>query len=279
VRGLRSGILVAALAGGLAALPAAPAVAQPIRTPTVSISLDSGLKLFGDVIVQWANPKLDTVRVSGQISAAASGEVLRLYAQPFPYREPAQPVPGQSRTLGASRAAVSYLFHGRPQLATRYSVRIYASGTAKAALASSAAETVYEVSNQTYAGWRSCNIRGNRPVCHQTLRLYTEIPASTYKLESAKHLYVYLGLTLGRSLPLPAPKTLFLISASVSKARLLSRTKFEQIVKFSFRVGNDAYFPLFTYCTKNTEVKDGLNLPGKHGCGSPKISSSVIYLG
>jgi hypothetical protein len=279
VRGTRRGILVAALVSGLAAASVAPAMAQPAKSPTISINLASGVKILGNVVVQWANSKYDTVKATGTISASTAGEVLRLFAQPFPYRKAPQAVPGQSMTLGTSSTAVSYRFFGKPQIATRYSVRVYASATAKAPLASSATQTVYEVSNQIYLGWRSCNTRGNRPICHQTLRLYTSVPASTYKLESAKHLYVYFAVTLGPSLPLPFPKTLSLISASVSKPRRLSATKFEQILKFSFRVGTDAYNPAFIYCTKDTESRDGLNLPGHHGCGSRKISSSVIYLG
>jgi hypothetical protein len=279
VHGTRRGILVAALVSGLAAVCVAPVTANAATSPAISISVSSGLKLFGDVVVQWANPGLDTVTVSGRLSPAAAGEVLRLFAQPFPFRKPPQAVPGQSRVLRSRKAVVSYVFHGAPHIATRYSVRVYASRTATKALASSGTQSVYEVSNETYQGWRSCNTRGNRPICHQTLRLFTEVPASAYKPESIKHLYVYLGITLGPRLPLPAPKTLSLISATVSKALRLSGTKFEQIVRFSFRVNNDAYSPLFTYCTKGTQAEDGLGLPGHHGCGSHKVSSSAVYLG
>ena len=51
-------------------------------------------------------------------------------------------------------------------------------------------------------------------------------------------------------------------------------------IKFTFRIGNRGYFYEFNACQPDTEAKDGLNLPGHHGCGTLKeISSKRPYLG
>jgi hypothetical protein len=48
---------------------------------------------------------------------------------------------------------------------------------------------------------------------------------------------------------------------------------------FSFRIGNDGCAWNWLACVKDTESKDGLGLPGQHGCGARKVSATVDYLG
>ena len=43
---------------------------------------------------------------------------------------------------------------------------------------------------------------------------------------------------------------------------------------FSFRVNNDAYNFLFNFCSKASESKDGVNLPGHHHCGASRVRTS-----
>ncbi len=48
---------------------------------------------------------------------------------------------------------------------------------------------------------------------------------------------------------------------------------------FSFRIGNAGYFFAISACQTGTESTDGLNLPGRRGCGNRFISSKVRYPG
>jgi hypothetical protein len=275
----RRGLLVAALTCGLTGAVMAPAMAQSAAAPTISFKMVSGGKISGNVFVQWANKKFDTVKITGAISSATSGEVLGLFAQPFPYRKAPVAVAGQSKTLATSTTSVAYSFTAKPQIATRYSVRVYASSSAKAPLASSITQTAYVVTNQVAFGFKSCNTRGNRPVCHQTLKIYTALPASAFKIESAKKWYFYFAVNLNPTHIPALPKTLVLdTSARISKAHRISATVFERTVTFTFRVNNDAYNSVFKFCSKDTESSDGVNMPGHHGCGAHRVSANG-YLG
>jgi hypothetical protein len=275
----RRGLLIAAAATALTGAAVAPALAQPAAKPAITINVVSGGKITGFVVVQFANRKFDTVKVSGQISSATSGEVLGLYAQPFPYRKAPMAVAGQHKTLPTSGRPVRYSFKAHPQIATRYLVRVYASSSARAPLASSVTETAYVVTNQVSFGVKSCNTRGNRPICHQTIRVYTGQPASAYKIESAKKWYFYFAVKLGPRLPLPTPKTMALdTGARIGRVHRISATVFERTITFTFRANNDAYNFVFNYCSKDTESKDGVNVPGHHSCGAHRVRP-FSYLG
>jgi hypothetical protein len=56
--------------------------------------------------------------------------------------------------------------------------------------------------------------------------------------------------------------------------------EFAVTLTFSFFIGNHGYHFLFTACQRDTEAKDGLNLPGHHGCGTLRsVSRHRAYLG
>ena len=265
---------------GLAAAGAAPALARPAAVPTISIAAKSQFKpVTHDVFVLYKNGKYGNAAITGQISGATAGQVADLYAQRFPFKKAAVPVPGQTRALTGT-SPVSYHFTGTPTLATRYTVKVLPNSTATKPVASSAATTVYVATSQVSGGARNCNTPGNRPVCHQTWHVYTHLPASAYKLEHAKKWYVYFGLRLAPVNEPPLPKWMYLdTKAKVSKVRVISSTEFERTIRLSFRIGNDGYHFAWNFCSKDTEAKDGLNLPGHHGCGSKKARSNVRYLG
>lgn len=254
-----------------------PAVAQAAAGPTITIKATSAIPVVThDVLVQYHNSRLDKVTISGTISATASGDVAQLYAQSFPFNKAARPVPGQDEAFSASTSPVAYTFTAVPNLATRYSVRLFASSTATTALASSAVKNVYVTSNQPFYGLRSCT----RPVCHETVRIYTYIPASTYKTESAKRWFFYFGLRLSPTVEPPPPTWIYLDGkASISKVKRISAREFERTISFSFTINNDGFHYVFAYCSKDTEARDGLNLPGHHGCGAKRVRSNVFYLG
>jgi hypothetical protein len=277
------GFSIAAAACGLIAATVTPSFARTTSAagPTVSIRLTSVIRpVSGHVWVVYAYKNYDTVTAKGAVSFATGGEVMKLYEQGFPYRKPAAAVPGQAKTLPTSSKPEYYAFTAKPGVATRYFVEVFASSSATTPLAKSAVETAFVHPSWTFFGWRDCNTRGNRPICHQTLKIYTKLPASAYKIESAKKWYFYFAVTLNPSrIPAP-PKTLLLDnSARIGRAHRISANVFERTITFSFRVNNDGYNLIFDFCSKDTESRDGINLPGHHSCGATRTSASIRYLG
>jgi hypothetical protein len=77
------------------------------------------------------------------------------------------------------------------------------------------------------------------------------------------------------------PRWLYLDAghASVSGARRISAGEFERTLMFSFTIGNDGFYWGWTVCTKDAVSRDGLGLPGSHGCGARRVLRTVSYLG
>lgn len=266
---------VAVTACGLTAATAAaagPAVAARQAGPTVSISVSSNAgKITGDVFVAFQAGKYSTATISGTVSGATAGEVAALYAQPF--KGKAAPVPGETVALTGA-ASQTYRFTNKPSIATSYTVEVLPSSTSTTPVAGSAAKTVYVVTNQSTKGGSVCS----RPVCHESFRVTTRLPASAYTKEAGKKWYFYLGVKFSAT-GRPLPKFMYLTKATITKARKVSATAFERTITFSFRIGNNGYHFLFAFCSKDTESTDGVNLPGHHGCGVKRISRTVRYLG
>ena len=267
---------------GLAAVGTVPALAQPAQAPTVTISAQSAFRpITDDVFVVYkdthkgTNLRYDQVDVSGSVSQSTAGQVAALFAQPFPYKATPKMVAGQSVTLPTSTTPVSYKFKATPTIATKYTVEVLPSSTTSSpVVATSPATPVYVVTFQT-ARLSTCS----RPVCHETLTVYTHLPNSAYKSESTKKSYFYFGLRLSKTGTPSFPRWLYLKKASISKARRVSSTEFKTTIKWAFRVGNDGYAYAINFCSKNSESKDGINLPGSHSCGAHRISTSAVYVG
>lgn len=274
LRAWRGAVVAAVVAG--TAMAAQLAVIAPAKAaaPTITIAATSEIKpVTGDVFVVYHVSAASSAKVHGTITGGAAGEVAALYAQPFPYKKAGARV--ASITLKTAKTA--YSFTVKPTLATHYAVKLFASGTATAPVASSAARAVYVVNLQTTSAPQKCS----RPVCHETFHVDTFVPPSALKVEMAKHLYPYFGLSLSaKTIPKP-PKWLYLNGGhpTVTKSRRISASEFENTLTFSFTIGNDGatYFPDF--CTKDAVTANGLGLPGRHSCGVRKISSTIAYLG
>jgi hypothetical protein len=105
--------------------------------------------------------------------------------------------------------------------------------------------------------------------------------AAALRTELAKPWYPYFNLSLAPSKEPPSPKTLLLGAGNphVTASRQVAPGEFELTVTFSFRIGNDAYHWNWTMCAKDTEARDGLGLPGSHGCGAKGIPATQSYLG
>jgi hypothetical protein len=269
---------VAALAGA-AALAAQLSVIAPAQAaaPTITIFATGKLPpVTHDVLVFYkGSGGFASAKIHGKITGAAVGEVAALYAQQFPYKT--RPVRLGAITLKSS--APVYSFTVTPALATRYAVRLFASGTSKTPLASSAAVNVYVSLNGFTTGGGNCS----RPVCHQVLHEFTVVPGSALRTEMGKHQYLYFGLSLSPTSEPPPPHWLYLNAGhpTQTKSRRVNAGEYETTITFTFTIGNDGWYWLWSSCVKDTESKDGVGLPGHHGCGtlSRIPSNSFVYLG
>jgi hypothetical protein len=249
-------------------LPVAASSASPAET--------------GDVWVQYGGGKLASAQLDGTIRGVASGEVARLYGQPFPFDRAAAPVSSRVALHPAGTAATaSYAFRVTPTLATRYHVEVFAGAAAPAPLARSKSTIIYVTYSATAGSPspRACA----RPVCKEQVTIDVLVPPSAMSTEIAKHWYVYFGATVSSSAAItpPPPATLILSSGDAKSAtpNQLSAGVFTVKVTFQFAVGGHGVSWLWDGCTQDTELVDGLGLPGTHGCGSKTVPANASYLG
>ena len=69
------------------------------------------------------------------------------------------------------------------------------------------------------------------------------------------------------------------VNSAFDQARVNYDGRFENTLTFSFTIGNDAYNWAWTACVKDTVSRDGLGLPGSHGCGARRVLRTASYLG
>ena len=268
--------LVATLTAS-AAIAAQLATVIPAQAATSAITIAATSRIpavTGDVMVVFQGGKYGNARIHGTITGAAAGDVATLYAQRFPYTTAAKPV--RSSTLSAT-GTTTYSFTVAPTLATRYQVKLFARKGATTPLATSPRQNVYVGMNGRVTGFKTCG----RPVCHEALHVFTILPSSALGVEMSKHVYPYFGLNLSATSTPPGPRWLYLNAghASVSAARRISATEYEQTLTYSFTIGNDGAAWNWNGCVKDTVSRDGLGLPGSHGCGVHRIRATVSYLG
>jgi hypothetical protein len=273
-------LAAAALAGSVVAASAQlQAFASPASAPTVSIAAKSKLtrvaKATGDVLVVYLDGGFSNAKIGGSVTNGAAGEIAKLYAQQFPFTTPAAPV-GTPITLSTTGTS-PYSFTDTPAFATRYQVELFASdGTTL--LATSSAVTVYVAAfGLPFTGYSQCS----RPVCHQTLHFRVLVPPSALHSEMARKWYLYFGLRLSSAGTPPAPKTLRLSAghARVLSTRKLNGHEYAVTWTYTFSIGDHGYNWLAAVCQRDVEAKDGLNLPGHHGCGNKTIRTNIAYLG
>jgi hypothetical protein len=270
VGGLVAGLLVV-LRGGHAVTPKPTALHVAARSATNPET--------GDIWTVYGLPSDASVKIYGTIRGAVSGEVARLYAQPFPFGAAPTRVGSLVRLHPRGKAGkASYSFQVTPALATRYRVKVFQSRSASLALGSTATTTVYVASGFSPAApLPACH----RPVCHETVTGDVMVPAQAMSTEISKPVYAYLGLSLAKSGTPARPPGLELGAghAHVS-TKLISATEYQITVTFTFSVGKTGgYNWAWNVCTKDTEAEDGIGLPGSHGCGAKTIPSQINYLG
>jgi hypothetical protein len=275
LRSWRRGAIVALVAGAAIAaqlVAISPALAAG---PTVSITATSKFKVTNDVFVVYHIAAFDKATIHGTVKGGAAGEVATLFAQQFPFKK----VPVKAGTVTLKGGTATYSFTVTPTLYTKYSVRLFASKTATKTLASSGTQILYVASDQSFSNPSPANCA--RPVCHESLTVDTFVPGSALGYEMGKHDYPYFGANFNATKVPPPPSWVYLNGghAAVTKARKLSATEFQNKLTFSFTIGNNAANWIGLFCTKDNVYKDGLGLPGSHGCGSSRISTSTPYVG
>ena len=240
--------------------------------PSVGIAASSGLPPASrDVYVRYRDGAQASARISGQVSGAKSGEIARLFAQPFPYHS--APAPAGSLTLHPAGGTTSYTFAVTPSLATRYHVKLFKNAAAAQPLATSRPATIYVTVYGITGSARKCA----RPVCHETFDVRILVPAAALATEIAQRWYPYFGL---HHAPGQQPLTPQLLALGAGQARLstphrISGGDFGFRVTFSFPAGQRAYAWNWTACTKPSQASDGIGLPGHSGCGSDRIHASA----
>ena len=104
-------------------------------------------------------------------------------------------------------------------------------------------------------------------------------PSGPLAAESHKRWYFYFDLDT----KLPKFPKFFRLdrSASAAKARKLNASEYEVAISlpFSSSLANPAPCAFWVPCTKDAVTKDGIGLPGHHGCGTPEVRPGAPYLG
>jgi len=265
-----------AVAGGLAAGVAATPVASASTTATsITINATSpnypGLRpkdhglVDGHAIVVYQTKKADRATISGKVTTTATNDTAQLLAKPFGAK--AYSALGTPVALTPLDGVASYSFSVMPSLATEYKVQL--AGTDSTA---SGVVTVY-VTTGGRAG--KPHTTCTRTTCTFSLRIYTRLPASAYQAEVAKHPYLYQAVGYPR---LPKDYTLSK-TAKASKPTKVNSGEYWQTLTFYIPLRHGSAFWDTQACVRDTESKDGLGLPGHHGCGAKHVSRSAIYLG
>jgi predicted outer membrane repeat protein len=206
----------------------------------------------------------DQAKISGRISGAGTGDVAALYAKPFG----AKNYSALGKTIRLSGISPErYSFTVAPTLATAYQVRV------TTAPKTDAMSTVVAVYVSSYGAVTRPHVHCSAGSCTASYREYKIIPASAYKTEAAKHWFFYFELGQRH------PKYLFLDNAArTSKPRKVKATEFSVTFTFTYTGSATSYW-WAEGCVQDSLSRDGLGLPGHHGCGAKRIRFSARYIG
>jgi hypothetical protein len=221
-------------------------------------------KVDGYALVIYRVTSQDTGTISGTVSGAAAGDVVTLLVKPFGAR--AFRSTGQRRTLSAAGRS-SFTFSVRPSLATAYRARI---STGSAVDATSASATIYV----TYTGYpTSSSRRCTATTCTISYTFHSTLPPSAYRTETRKHVYQYLAQWKTGH---PAKWFYRTHAASATKPKRISAGVYAETVTWhiSRKAGSRWQTGL---CTRDTESRDGMGLPGHHGCGAKRATRAQIF--
>jgi hypothetical protein len=261
------------VAGTVVASTGIPAQAAAQATPRLTIGARGTAygsvkgHVLGHALVSYRAAGHNKGTISGTVTGNQAGDVVSLLAKPF--KAAAYKATGQQVTIAAAGSG-TYSFSVVPSLATSYEVRLTGSATV-----TSGPATVYvEASGHGFKAHQKCSASK----CRFWYTGTQILPASAYYTESHKHVYMYLAQWY--SARHPAKWYNLSRTARTSKARRINGHEFELTFTWYIRTrpGQNYWLPLS--CTKDTVTKDGLGLPGHHGCGAKRVSVKAAgYLG
>jgi hypothetical protein len=263
-----------AIAGGLIAAGVMPAQAASPAVQSVTISATSPnypgavhgkVDGFAVAIYKTSFRHWNTALISGTVSGAVANDTATLLAKPFGAKTFTPTGTPITLTGGSQPISIKVV----PSLATVYEVQVMTGPTVDA---TSNPQTVYVTQgvNSNHAR-KSCS----RTTCTFSYHFFELMPSSAYNTEVKKHVYLYERVGYPR---LPKFFTLS-TTAKASRARRINAGEFERLLTFyiKLRNGGAAWFTLA--CTKDTESRDGIGLPGSHGCGAKRVNAKAPYIG
>ncbi len=237
---------------------------------TIPITTSNVTAADNDVYVRYDGSGDSTATISGTITGATSSDVVRLYAQQFPFTS--APAVAGSVPLNPSGSTATYSFQATPSLATRYQVKLFSSAAATTPVAESAVTTIYVVATFVQNFTPTCT---GGSTCQETITETIYQPASTLPTEMPKHWYVYSGFsTTSEENP---PVVQLVPGAVVTAARQVGPNSYTRTITYSYPASGGAS-PYSLICFKDTEAQDGTGLPNASGCGDPSVSTTA-YLG
>jgi hypothetical protein len=266
-----------AAAGLLSATAAIPAEAA---TSSYSVTISATSPNYPDatnglvdgfalVVYKATAHNWDQGTVSGTVTGYASGDVVTLLAEPFKAKSFTST--GSTVTLTSSG---SYSFTVQPSLATKYEVQVSTGTTVDV---TSGAATVYVTNDYSFGkSHKSCDLAANK--CTFTYKVSLFVPASALKVESHKPLYLYIAQWYSAT---GSPTWYYLDkNATASKATRVNAGEYRIALTFYIKLKpRKVNYWSTTFCAKDTESKDGLGLPGHHGCGNKRLNADTIYVG
>lgn len=257
-------------AGGLVAAGAVPAAsASPKVAAAYAITIGAQAtypKISGHALVIYKAKGLNTATISGTVTGNATGDIAALWSEPF--GATAFTATTQTVTL-TTAATASYSFAVTPSRATAYEVQVTTGSTADI---TSTPVTVYvSEGGKITSSHKKCT----STTCTFSYHVWEVLPAVTYNTEAHKKIYLYLAVGYPK---LPGRFTLDK-GAKAAKVKKVSSGEFEVTLTWyiTLRHGEAAWATAF--CTKDSESKDGMGLPGTHGCGDTHISRKTKYIG
>ena len=258
-----------------------PSSSPGVPTPGIANTVTTPFTQSGDAFVEYQNATEASAHISGEITNAVSGELVKLYAQQFPFTSAPAPVGSVgSVALSPTGSTAQYSFQATPALATRYTVEVFQSSTATTPLASEAVGTVYVVMNQPGESTTSCT--GSQCQSTETVTVY--VPASALSAQMSEPIDTYFAIAYSSSgAGPPQPETLQMGAGdpTVSTPQQVSADEYRITLTFSYSSNGESYHSAWRHCTKSLEAQDGIGLPGagSNGCGSQTIQDSMTYIG
>ncbi|HEY2353991.1 MAG TPA: hypothetical protein VGH79_03720 [Gaiellaceae bacterium] len=249
-------LLLVVLALGAGAVLPASGAARSAKT-AISIGAQTSNKPVGGLV--WATYG-KTAQISGETGDGQAGTDVQLEASTFPFTAAPATV-GQTQTVDGG----SYSFTVKPTVATRYFVELVSDTTSQSRVI-----TVYVSPNWIShtsgrcAGGYTCRLRFSATVVY---------PAGVAKREGAKRVYYYFGVHYGSQ---TTPPSRVRLVKTGRQHRRGHRYRESFAVTFSTA---QAYYYQWDTCSKDSEAKDGIGLPGHHHCGGKSITHAALQRG